>query len=652
MKAKTNENTKPVCAIYCRVSTDVQRERHTINSQLRILPDVAKKSGWKIYNTYEDDGFSAETVEGRPAFQKLLEDAEAKLFDVVLVVDLDRLTRSKSSAQGALIFDLLRENNIKIATPFEIIDLTNEDQDFMAGIKREVAKWEKRKIARRMRRGKVTNVKDGKSPGGNHPLGYKWNGEKFVVDPKQADVVRLIFDLCLQGMGCGAIMKYLVKNKVKTHSAFKVEEMLERHKRNPTKYPKPQLKVGKWEQRQVWNILQRKTYYTGDRAMDGFGGTYKLKPIITKEVFEQAQIELQKRKQYDRGQEKKYHERLCKGITFCGHCGRMMHPHCIPKKTKDLDYYICGARNVDTSACPDSRRIRVDQLDKEVWDRFIEMIKDPATFESVLRGMAQDADKQALTNRIKSLEKTINLNHAKIKDFIRAELYQGEFQADIDSLRRESAGIQQIIDNLQAQLSQEKEVDEGIKAAQKYFYQQLRVDVARHLMLQAVKAINGSKEEATSNPVIEAIMHKLQNIDVRNIKNKRLQSKVQHLQVKCKRLRDIQNEKSALEALVRQIESIDEAIAATDNFIKDSEELVKTMEGLVNNEELAEQMEKLAFEQKRDLLRKFADGIHTKILVYNKKDGFKIDIQGKLEIPVDSGKERLNGNKSSLKITQ
>src|SRR5690606_18658612 len=149
-------------AIYARVSSDKQRERHTIGSQLAELPKYAKRQGWTVIQTYQDDGKSGETIEGRPEFQSLLADAEKGLFETVLVIDLDRITRSNKDQEGAFIYDTFRLHGIKIATPSNgIIDLDNEDQDLQVGMLRMFSKHEKRKLLRRTMRGIVQAARDG-----------------------------------------------------------------------------------------------------------------------------------------------------------------------------------------------------------------------------------------------------------------------------------------------------------------------------------------------------------------------------------------------------------------------------------------------------------------------------------------------------------
>jgi site-specific DNA recombinase len=196
-------------AIYCRVSTDRQRERHTIGSQLSELPAFVARMGWTVVETYIDDGISGETVEGRPAFRKLLEDAAASSFDVLVVVDLDRITRARRSAEGALIYDHLRESHVKIATPSQgLIDLDDEDQDLLVGIKRELAKWEKRKILGRVTRGWREAARQGRKPRARDPYALRFTrdpaatgGGRWEVVPEEAALVGRIFGEAIAGHG-------------------------------------------------------------------------------------------------------------------------------------------------------------------------------------------------------------------------------------------------------------------------------------------------------------------------------------------------------------------------------------------------------------------------------------------------------------------
>ncbi len=92
------KNAKRV-ALYVRVSTDEQ----TTDNQRRELEAVAKRSGWKIVDVYEDNGISgANGREKRPALDKLLKDATRREFDMIAAWSVDRLGRSLQHLVGLL----------------------------------------------------------------------------------------------------------------------------------------------------------------------------------------------------------------------------------------------------------------------------------------------------------------------------------------------------------------------------------------------------------------------------------------------------------------------------------------------------------------------------------------------------------------------
>ncbi len=92
------KKTKRV-ALYVRVSTDEQ----TTDNQRRELEGVAKRSGWKIVDIYEDNGISgANGREKRPALDKLLKDAARREFDMIAAWSVDRLGRSLQHLVGLL----------------------------------------------------------------------------------------------------------------------------------------------------------------------------------------------------------------------------------------------------------------------------------------------------------------------------------------------------------------------------------------------------------------------------------------------------------------------------------------------------------------------------------------------------------------------
>jgi DNA invertase Pin-like site-specific DNA recombinase len=128
-------------AIYARVSTDKQK----VDMQLRELGDFVKRSGWKIYKKFIDQGYTGANTK-RPAFIEMMNEAKKRKFDILLVWKLDRLSRSLKDLintldeLGSLGIDFISyENNLDTSTPtgklvFQIIGAVAEfEKDIIKG---------------------------------------------------------------------------------------------------------------------------------------------------------------------------------------------------------------------------------------------------------------------------------------------------------------------------------------------------------------------------------------------------------------------------------------------------------------------------------------------------------------------------------------
>lgn len=159
---------------------------------------------------------SGETISARPQVQKVLRSIESPAYSAILTVEPQRLSRGDLEDAGYLI-KVLRYTNTLVITPVFTYDLADErDRDlFQRELQRgnEFLEYQKRI----MNRGRLLAVENGCFIGQIAPYGYKKAtvriGKRLchtlTPDPDEAPVVRLIFDLYLQGMGGGKIANYL-----------------------------------------------------------------------------------------------------------------------------------------------------------------------------------------------------------------------------------------------------------------------------------------------------------------------------------------------------------------------------------------------------------------------------------------------------------
>ncbi|MFQ8330415.1 recombinase family protein [Streptococcus pyogenes] len=303
-------------AIYVRVSTTNQvEEGYSIDEQKAKLTSYCDIKDWNIYEIYTDGGFSGSNTE-RPALEKLIRDAERKLFDTVLVYKLDRLSRSQKDTLF-LIEDVFIKNGIEFLSLQENFDTSTPFGKAMIGLLSVFAQLEREQIKERMQLGKLGRAKSGKSMmWARTSYGYNYQKETGTLDinPAQSLVVKYIFERYLAG-----------------RSITKLRDDLN------DKYPKDI----DWNYRAVRMILANPVY-CGYNQYKGqvYPGNHE--PIITEEDFNKTQEELKIRqntaaeKFNPRPFQAKY---MLSGIAQCGYCGA---PLTITLGTKRKD----GSRNI------------------------------------------------------------------------------------------------------------------------------------------------------------------------------------------------------------------------------------------------------------------------------------------------------------------
>ncbi len=144
-------------ALYARVSTDDQRGRQTIDNQVDALRGFAPHSGLNIIDEYLDDGISGTIrLEKRPEGARLVEDAKAHKFDVVIFYKLDRLSRSLRNFLD--IVDFAEETGIGLRSMTEPFDTTNPMGRFAVQMMAAVAEMERGTIIERTKMGRARAV--------------------------------------------------------------------------------------------------------------------------------------------------------------------------------------------------------------------------------------------------------------------------------------------------------------------------------------------------------------------------------------------------------------------------------------------------------------------------------------------------------------
>lgn len=207
------------CAIYTRVSTDagLEQDFNSLDAQREASEAFIKSQsheGWGLIRTaYNDGGFSGGNLD-RPALQKLLEDVKARLIDVVLVYKVDRLTRSL--ADFAKLVELFDTHSVSFVSVTQAFNTTSSMGRLTLNVLLSFAQFEREVTGERIRDKIAASKKKGIWMGGVVPLGYRVENRKLLIDPGEADTVRMIFERYLQLGSVPALLAELNAKNVRT----------------------------------------------------------------------------------------------------------------------------------------------------------------------------------------------------------------------------------------------------------------------------------------------------------------------------------------------------------------------------------------------------------------------------------------------------
>lgn len=418
-------------AAYARVSSAAQRDRHTIENQLRELPLYIAAQGWTLVGTYVDDGRSAKTgkLAAREGFARLERDANAGLLDVVVVVDVDRLTRTDDPEERGRITGVFWRNNIQVVTPS---GGTHDLRTLMGGLYVEMqarfAAEENRKRAARIGAGKLRAIAEGRKPAGPTPYGlaYARASGAWSLHPTAAAVVREVYARVIAGDSCIVIADDLDARAVPTPSG-----------------------KGAWTRHMVWR-LARSRHTTGDWAADKRRRlTVRVPAAIDEATWQAAQAQLIEHGK--RGLVRTRHVYLLEGLARCGLCGSpiaIRSPVPQPSGRIQPAAYVCRARKLvrrGESRCA-AEIVSVAELDARVWAGIAAELDDPELAAEVhRRAAAQAANRRDWTVDAAGyrahLERLARVESAVLGRFRRGSVSGEALDVELAAIARERAGV-------------------------------------------------------------------------------------------------------------------------------------------------------------------------------------------------------------------
>jgi site-specific DNA recombinase len=416
-----------MAVIYARVSSDRQKENHTIASQLAALTEYAEAHSYQVPAQwrFQDEGYSGATLL-RPGLEAVRDLAAAGHIEAVLVYSPDRLSRKY--AYQVLLAEELSRCGVELVFLKAPSGTTPEDQ-LLVQFQGMIAEYERAQIAERSRRGKRHRAREGSiNVLSGAPYGYRYVRKRdtsaayYEVIDSEAAVVRRVYQAYTQqGLSINALARLLNEEQVPTRTG-----------------------TTRWERSTVWGMLRNPAY----RGRACYGKT-ELRPrqritrplrkrqglasrnsanherpqqdwieiavpaLIREETFALAQEQLEQNKRHS--PRRTIEPSLLQGMLVCERCGYALYRSSTQTSARKLYYYRClgsdAYRHLQGAVC-DNPPVRQDYLDAVVWKELLRLLEDPNVIQEELNRRLEAARK---ADPLKQREELLQREQARLE---------------------------------------------------------------------------------------------------------------------------------------------------------------------------------------------------------------------------------------------
>lgn len=364
-------------AIYCRLSEEDRNKQfetddsNSIQNQKTMLLQYAMEQGWELYNIYSDDDYAGADRK-RPEFNRLLQDAEQKKFNIVLCKTQSRFTRELELVEK-YIHGLFPIWGIRFVSIVDNADTDNKGNKKSRQINGLVNEWYLEDMSENIKSVLTNRRQNGFHIGAFALYGYKKDPDNkghLIIDEEAAEVVREVFTLFSQGYGKTAIARMLNDKGIPNPTEYKRLKGL--------RYQQPKSKQSTlWKYFAISDMLTNEIYI-GNMVQGKYGSiSYKTKqnkprpreqwyivegthaPIIDMDLWNRVQAMVKERaKPFSTGAVGLFARK-----ARCANCGYVMRS----SKSKGKHYLQCANKHVAKNACEGSF-ISVERLEREVVD--------------------------------------------------------------------------------------------------------------------------------------------------------------------------------------------------------------------------------------------------------------------------------------------
>ncbi|MFY9138824.1 recombinase family protein [Zwartia sp.] len=360
------------CAVYTRKSSEegLDQEYNSIDAQRdagHAYVASQRAEGWiPVADDYDDPAFSGGNMD-RPALKRLMADIEAGKIDVVVIYKIDRLTRSL--ADFSKMVEVFERQGVSFVSVTQQFNTTTSMGRLMLNVLLSFAQFEREVTGERIRDKIAASKRKGMWMGGVPPLGYDVENRRLVPNPKEAKLIRQIFERFVE-LGSGTKLVKELQLDGATSKAWTTQD--------------GRVREGKpIDKGLIHKLLHNRTYLGELRHKEQwYPGEHQ--PIIDPKLWDDVHAILSTNYRVRAGQNRGRADFLLKGIVF-GNDGRALSPiHTTKKGGRSYRYYIPQRDVKEYPGASGLPRMPAAELESAVLEQLRTLLRAPELLAEVL----------------------------------------------------------------------------------------------------------------------------------------------------------------------------------------------------------------------------------------------------------------------------
>jgi DNA invertase Pin-like site-specific DNA recombinase len=320
--------TRKRVAAYARVSIEKGRTLHSLSAQVSYYSNyIQKRPEWEYVGVYADSGETG-TLRGRGEFQRLIADCEAGKIDIVFTKSISRFARNTVDLLETV--RRLREIGVEVRFEEQNINSMSGDGELMMTILASFAQEEVRSLSENAKWAVKKRFEKGIPNGRVKLLGYRWEGDKLVIVPEEAAIVKRIYQDFLDGKSRLTTERELEADGITSINGYTMRDS--------------HLKTVLTNVTYTGNLLLQKEYIAdpitkkhkknrGELPQYFVANTHEA--IIDMETFQYVQDEMARRKELGAHANPHIPTSVLTSVIKCGNCGASFH-----RRTENSKYKV------------------------------------------------------------------------------------------------------------------------------------------------------------------------------------------------------------------------------------------------------------------------------------------------------------------------